>query len=441
MFDKKALTRLILFLATEQILFASIGIADMLMVAAAGEQSVSAISLVDSLNLLFHSIFSALAAGGGILFTQYFGRRDYENANYAAKHLIAAAILLSVLVAVVCFLGNHTILYALYGSAEEEVLKLSVTYFYLALSAYPMVMLYDTCACIFRGMGNTEISLCGAAVSCFSNIILNAIFIYGLNLGVLGAGLASLAAKTGGAMLMIFFLIKAKGPIRMRMFFRTGWDKKVFINILRLAVPIGLEDSIFHVGKLLVQGVVASFGTAAIAANAVALTISEFTHMAGGAMGLAATTVVGQCMGANEAAQAEKYTKTLVSISWLVTFFICLITYLAADPIAAMYHLSQETAGIASQIIRVHAIACTMTWVLAFNIPSALRAASDVKFILIFSVLSMWIFRVGCSYLFREILDAGVLCVWLALFLDWGFRAFVYTMRFRSGKWKTKTFI
>lgn len=227
----------------------------------------------------------------------------------------------------------------------------------------------------------------------------------------------------------------------MRKFLHTGWNKNIFTGILRLAVPIGLEDSIFHIGKLLVQGVVASFGTTAIAANAVALTISEFTHMAGGAMGLAATTVVGQCMGAGESKQAEKYTKTLVAISWLVTFFICLTTYLAAGPITTMYHLSQETAAIAKQIIRLHAAACTITWVLAFNTPSALRAASDVKFILAVSVISMWIFRVGCSYLFREVLDVGVICVWLAMFLDWAFRAVVYTMRFQSGKWKTKTFI
>ena len=441
MFDQKELTLLIVPLAAEQILFASIGIADMLMVAAAGEQSVSAISLVDSLNLLFHSIFSALAAGGGILFTQYFGRQDYENANYAAKHLIAAAILLSTVIAGICFVSNRALLRLLYGTAEPEVLSLSVTYFYLALAAYPMVMLYDTCACLFRGMGNTRISLCGAAVSCFSNILLNAVFIYGLGLGVFGAGLASLLAKTGGALLMVLFLVINKSSIRMQRFFHTGWNKKIFVGILRLAVPIGLEDSIFHIGKLLVQGVVASFGTTAIAANAVALTISEFTHMAGGAMGLAATTVVGQCMGAGESKQAEIYTRTLLAVSWLVTFFICLSTYLAAGPITEMYHLSVETASIAKQIIRLHAVACTVTWVLAFNIPSALRAASDVKYILAVSVISMWVFRVGCSYLFREILDAGVICVWLAMFLDWGFRAVVYVRRFRSGKWKTKTFI
>ena len=212
-------------------------------------------------------------------------------------------------------------------------------------------------------------------------------------------------------------------------------------NILRMAVPMAMEDGVFHVGKLLVQGVVTSFGTSAIAANAVALTIADFTQMPAYAIGLGLTTVVGQCIGAGEKEQAKVYAKKILMVSFLIAAGLSALTWAGAGQIAGIYRLTEETAVTASRLIRFHSLICGLTWILAFNVPCVLRAASDVNFILWVSVFSMWVFRVGCSYLFREILDVGVLGVWMAMGLDWIFRAAVFTGRLKSGKWLEKAFI
>ena len=142
-------------------------------------------------------------------------------------------------------------------------------------------------------MGNAALPFSVSFFMSIINIVLNAVFIFGLHWGVFGAGFATFLARAVSSAAIFLFLYHHKGAVRIQSFFGSGWHGFMVKNILKLAVPTGLEDSIFHIGKLLVQGIVTSYGTAAIAANAVALTISEFTHMPGFAIGLALITVVG----------------------------------------------------------------------------------------------------------------------------------------------------
>lgn len=452
MFSRKSLVHLIAPLIVEQIFLGTIGIADMLMVAPVGETAISGISLVDSINMLFHSIFSAMAAGGGILCTQYLGKREEKSANLAARQLFLTSCSMAVLIMAVCCAGNRMFLKGLFGTAEADVIEEAVTYFYLAALAYPCIMMFDACGALFRGMGESRIPLFGSSVMGIANVILNAIFIYGCKWGVFGAGLASLIAKAGGCGLLLVFLADRDRQISLRktrlrfIYGRSGLGAvptrgQMQKNIFRLAIPMAMEDGVFHIGKLLVQGVVTSYGTTAIAANAVAWTVSDFAQMPVYAIGLGLTTVVGQCIGAGEKEQARTYAKNILAVSFGVAAFMSVATFFGAGILTRMYHLTEETAVVTRQLIRFHAIICGLFWVFAFNIPCVLRAASDVNFILIVSVFSMWAFRVGCSYLFREILDVGVLSVWLAMSLDWIFRAAAYLWRLHGKTWTEKKFI
>ena len=441
LFRKKDLAGLILPLLLEQIIMGTIGMADMLMVASAGEAAVSGISLIDSINMLFQSMFSALATGGTIICTQYMGKGEPGQANFAAKHLLAFSAVFSIGIFVLCFLFRFQILNGLYGTAEEAVLREAMTYFYFSMTSYPFLMLLDCCSAAFRAMGNARLPFVVTFLMSMINIALNAVFIFGYGWGVFGAGLATMIARIVSSFALFGLLWKSRGVISARSFVGTGWEFDMVKNILRLALPTGLEDSIFHIGKLLVQGVVTSFGTAAIAANAVALTVSEFTHMPGYAIGLSLLTVVGRCAGAREYAQAEHYIKWIGALSLAITCLAAILSAIFAGPIAELYHLSAGTEDTAVALMRWQALACALVWVLAFNIPDALRAASDVRFTMTVSLLSMWIFRVGFSYIFRAFLDIGVVCVWFAMFLDWTFRASVFTWRLKSGKWKAKLFL
>lgn len=441
LFNRKQLAGLIVPLVFEQLIMGTIGIADMLMVASAGETAVSGISLIDSINLLFNSMFAALVTGGTIICTQYIGKRNLEQANLAAKHLTAVAVVFSTAVALLCFLFRHAIVYGLYGAAEEEVLRQAMIYFFFSMASYPFLMMLDSGAAIFRSMGNAGLPFAVSLLMSMINIVLNAVFIFCLGWGVFGAGLATFLARVVSSAAIYVLLYRYHGVIQLQKFAGSGWSYPMVVNLLRLAVPTGLEDSIFHIGKLLVQGVVTSYGTAAIAANAVALTVSEFTHMPGFAIGLSLITVVGRCAGAGEYGQARLYVKRIAGLSFLVTGAIAILSWIFADPVVGLYHMTSSTSAIAVEIVKWQALACFFFWVPAFNISDALRAASDVKFTMAISMLSMWIFRVGCSYLFRALFPASVISVWFAMFLDWLFRALIFLTRFHGNRWEGHMFL
>lgn len=437
MYSKRDLSRLILPLIAEEVFMGLIGIVDIVMVARLGENAVSGLSLIDSLNLLVLSVFSAVANGGAILVSQYLGRKDNAGAQSAATQSAWLMLLFSTGIAAICFLGNRAMLQFLYGAADAAVLTAAERYFYLIAASYPFVGLYKVGTAIFRAMGNTRISMNTSLLMNVSNVALNALFIFGMQMGVVGAALGTFFSRAFGMLAVMVLLVKNREPVTFSGLHRVRLKKQMVQSLLFLSIPTGLENSIFHVGKLLVQRVVTSFGTTAIAANAVALTITEFTHMPAAAIGVAMITVIGHCVGAKEYGQAKRYMRSLLGVAYALTAFVCTITLLFTPQIVGIYHLEAETAAIAINILRLHGVVCALVWPTGFCLPRGLQAAGDVRYTMLVSVSVMWIFRVGFSLLFARIIpQVGVLGVWMALSLDWIVRAGLFLWRYLSEKWK-----
>ena len=194
----------------------------------------------------------------------------------------------------------------------------------------------------------------------------------------------------------------------------------------------------FQVGKVLVQGLVSTFGTAAIAANAAAGSVCSLPQIPSTAIGLAMVTVVGQCVGAGDYDQAKKYTKKLTLLSCLCMLVLSLIEMACALPLTRLYNLSGEATTMAVEVIIANAVFSILIWPISFTLPNGLRAAGDVRFTMISSVLSMWIFRIAFSYLLAQGLQMGLMGVWGAMFIDWFVRAALFTWRFFSNRWRGK---
>ena len=224
-------------------------------------------------------------------------------------------------------------------------------------------------------------------------------------------------------------------PIRIDKWSELKPDGSIIKKILAIGIPSGVENGMFQIGKLAVTSMVATFGTASIAANSVGYTVIDFANIPGNAMGLALITVVGQCIGAGEKKQAKQYTKKLVGLAYLGDWICNIALFLLAGTIAKCFHLSPEAVRIAEQILHCFAVTSLFIWPLSFTLSNALRAAGDATFTMIVSIASMWIFRVGSSYFFGIVLQMGVLGIWIGMFVDWGARSALFGWRFLSGKW------
>lgn len=441
LFSNKALKKLIVPLVIEQILVIMVGFSDTVMVASVGEAAVSAVSLVDGINILLINIFSALATGGAVVGAQFIGKGAKKEANDAAKQLILITALLSLLIMIIVILFNAPILHLIFGNVESEIMKNAEIYFLFSAMSYPFIALYNSGAALFRVIGNSKISMINSAIMNIINIVLNAVFIFGFNLGVLGAVLATLIARIFACCVILKMLSHQDNEICVKDYLHWRFDFTYIKKILAIGIPSGLENGMFQFGKILVQSLIATFGTYSIAANAVCNNLAQMQIIPGMAMSLAMVTVVGQCVGANDYQQAKYYVKKLMKITYFTTAILIIVLVVLTPTILKFYSLSKETLDLAYECILLHAIVAGLIWPMAFTFPNVLRAANDAKYTMIVSAASMWLFRFCLSYVLGRDLNFGLMGVWIAMYIDWFVRCIFFIWRYYSGKWMQKKLI
>lgn len=441
MFTKKQLYKLIIPLIIEQLLAVAVGMADTMMVSYAGEAAMSGVSLVDTLNILLINIFAALATGGAVVASQFLGHKDEKKACKSGNQLLLAIGTISIVIMVISLIGNYGILHMIYGNIDTGIMDNARIYFYITAVSFPFIAIYNSCAALCRAMGNSKVSMKVSLLMNLINIIGNAIFIYGFNMGAEGVAIPTLISRFVAAIVMLIIISNKNHVIHIDHILKLRFDWKMIKRILRIGIPSGLENSMFQIGKILVQGLIASFGITAISANAVASNLANFQSITGSAIGLAMITVIGQCVGANNFEEAKLYTKKLMKATHIAMFFLNIGLVIAATPMLQIYNLSSETLDVAYKLVVYHAVCGIIFWPLSFTLPNALRAANDVKFTMLTSVSSMWLWRISFSYILGRYMGFGVYGVWIAMTLDWVFRGICFEWRFISGKWKHQAFV
>ena len=440
-FTSDMLRRLLIPLLLEQALVVAIGMMDTMMVSSCGEASVSGVSLVDSINNLLIQVFSALCTGGAVVTSQFLGKRDIRSAGDSAKQLFYAALGSSVLIMVFCLVLRRALLSLIFGSIEDSVMQAAQVYFLMTALSYPFLAGYSASAALLRSQGNTKYTLYISLVMNIVNVAGNAVTIFGLGMGAAGAGLATLISRVVGDIMGRMALRQPGSQIPAPVLHELEWKPDLIQKILRVGIPNGLENGLFQLGKLLLLSMVATFGTASVAANAVGSTIAGFQCLPGNAFSLAMITVVGQCVGARRYDQATYYTKKLMLLVYLTMGSWNLLILACNGFICKPFNLSPETEQLARLIAAIHGAGCVFFWPMSFVLPNSLRAAGDAAFTMRISTLSMLVFRIFFGYLMGMTLGMGVIGVWLAMQIDWYLRILHFVLRFRSGKWKTKTLV
>ena len=442
LFPRQALVALLLPLIAEQALSVTIGLADTLMVSSVGEAAVSGVSLVDSFNTLMIQIMSALATGGAVVTSQYIGRQEPKDAKNAAAQILFILSSFSLLVAAVVVAGRHAILRGIFGSIDVDVMRYAETYFLLSALSYPFIGLYNAGAALFRAQGNSKISMLSSLVMNVINIGGNAVLIYGFGMGVLGAALASLVSRAVSCLVVLWLLQRPGCALRVEGLKALAPNGSLIRRILRVGIPAGIENGMFQIGKLSVSSLTSTLGTAAIAANAVANTTTTFLNIPANAVGMAALTVVGQCLGAGEKEQAVYYSRRLMLTAYCGAWVMNLSAFFFANRFAvSLFNLSPEAQAMALDIMVWFNIVSLFVWPSSFTLPNILRAAGDARFTMTVSIVSMWAFRVGFCYLAVLCFGGGLLSIWMGMYLDWVFRSLCFYLRFRRGSWLEQSVI
>ena len=438
LFDNKALLALIIPLVIEQLLAVLVGMADSIMIASVGEAAVSGVSLVDQIMVLLINVFAALATGGAVVAGQYLGQKNQKEACKSATQLVWFITLCSVVITLLVYAGKYFILHGIFGKIEADVMGHANTYLMIVTASIPFMALYNGGAAIFRAMGNSKVSMQVSIIMNIINVGGNAILIYGFHRGTEGVAIPTLVSRMVAAVIIIALLCNPNQLLHIERTFRYKFNWQMVKKILSIGVPNGLENSMFQLGKILVLSLVSTFGTYAIAANAVSNAVAMFQILPGISINLAIITVISRCVGARDYEQVKYYTRKLhiITYAWMIVENI--IIALLIPTILKVYHLSDLTAQTTEQILLFHAVAVVTIWPLSFSLPCTLRAAGDVQYTMYMSIFSMWIFRIAFSYVLGKYMGLGVFGIWVAMVIDWIFRAICFVIRYLGGKWKHK---
>ncbi len=453
-FSNHDLKLLILPLFLEQLLEVLVGVSDTFMVSYAGEAAVSGVSLVNMFNTVFIFLFSALAAGGAVVVSQYIGSRDEKNGNLSAGQLVMIAAVFSAAVMIFSLVLNRQLLWLLFGEVDQDVMEACVTYLRISAYSYPAIAVYNAGAAIYRSMGKTNVTMNISLAANGINIVGNAIGVFVFHAGVAGVAYPSLIARTFSAVVILVLCFQKEKHETQKCRKRRGetlsnsvcvrlewrnifhWEGSMVKRILGIAVPNGIENGLFQLTKVALSSITALFGTVQIAANGVAQSFWSVAALMGTALGLAFVTVIGQCMGAGDTEAAEYYMRKLLRITFLASILWNGLILLAAPFVLRGYAISDEAAHLVVILVIIHNLFNALFYPLSGALANGLRAAGDVKYTMYVSIFSTIGCRVVFSVLFGICLNLGVIGIAFAMCLDWMIRAAFFWIRFQRGKWK-----
>lgn len=436
MFSNRSIKNMLIPLVIEQVLVMMVGIADTVMISYAGEAAISGVALVDMIGYLVTTVLAAVDTGGAVIVSQYLGKKAKENANESASQLVTVSFLFSLALMVFCVLFHTLILRLLFGKVMPDVMAAANTYFVITALSYPFLGLYNSSAALYRSLKRTKVTMYVSLLMNVLNIAGNAIGIFVLHAGVAGVAVPTLISRSAAAVIMVGLAFQSSNEIFICWRHLLAWNRKLIGKILGIAVPNGIENGLFALGKVLVTSIVAMFGTTQIAANGIANSVDQIAVLVVNAVNLAIIPLVGRCIGAGEQDQAKAYTKKLMKISYLYTAILGGVVIAWLPVILQLFDVSEETYKVTVWLVVSHNILAIALHPTSFNLANSLRASGDVKITMYIGIGSMVVFRLGTAVLLGILCGFGVFGVWAAMGMDWLARSMAFTIRYKSGKWR-----
>jgi putative MATE family efflux protein len=433
--DYRQILALFFPILIDQAFIVGLNLVNTAMISSSGVGAVSAVNMVDSLNIFLINVFVAVATGGTVVVAQYKGSGNSQMVSRATAGSITSVSMIALGIGLLIIGFHNPLLQLLFGSASPEVLDSARVYLIGSSISFLGIAIVQAVCGALRGIGKSRASLFLSLIMNVLYVLLNIVFINYLHMGVLGMTIAINIARFAGAACALYYLFKMDATLHIRIRDLFHIPISMLKKILFIGVPFAAEQMFFNGGKLLTQVFIVSMGTYAIATNAIASSLAGVFQIPAAALSIMMVTVVGQCIGRGNVADARKFVKSFL---WLGALFLTIIGLILMPFFSLLVGLFSPPPEIVDDIFWVlfmTVIVQIPLWSISFILPSALRAAGDARFTSISSMLSMWLFRVILGYVLGVTLGMGIFGVWLAMNCEWGVRGAVFLWRFRGDKW------
>ncbi|MCY7388912.1 MAG: MATE family efflux transporter [Burkholderiales bacterium] len=431
----------------EQICINLLSIVSTIMAARLGPEAVSAVAMVESINAVIGSVFSALGVGATVVVAQLLGRGEKTTAARATLQALISAGLIATVFALLLITFRVPVLGYLFPGVDADVMRNMQVYLAVTALSFPLSALTIVGCGAIRGAGDTAATMKVNVLVNIVNVILSYSLIYGVDLpgtsgeklvpafGLLGAAYAIVFTRLIGVG-YLFFAVLLKGDfLPPRALCRYRFDTHLQAAIFSVGIPVSMESMIFNGGKLIVQIYIAGMGTAAIAANFIAFSIASFINIPGAALAVALTTLVATDAGRGDFSAARRTIWHVMRVGWIAMAIVGTIFFPLAPWLVAQYSQDPAVIELGALLVRMNCLflVCYPT---TFILPNGFRGAGDARFTVLTTFTGMLIFRLVLGYVLGVTLQFGIVGVWCGVIADWFVRSLMYIVRLRGTKWQ-----
>ena len=432
--DSALSMRFILPVIGENVLTIMIGLSFSQIISGISASALAAIGMANTVQNVVFALFSMVTTGASVLVARRIGEGKGMEAARVIEQSSLLAVVLSTAVAALCFLLANPLLRLLMPTAEDALFSEATAYFRILMLSLPFYVLHSTLSSVFRASGNGKTPLRIALMMNLVQLASGFLFINGLGLEEIGAGLAYVFCRMVGAGLLLYALLHYHVHFVVRLRSMFHFKPAVCRHILQIGVPSGFESVFVQLGYMIANSMSIALGTFEAGVYQILNTLNTFVALPQNVTLVAALPIAGQLIGAGKPEEARRTGRKVWAAAIAVTFLLCGILMLFAEPLVSIYSSDQATI----------AAAAGMTWLLlVLNIPAAsinsidpqLRAGGDARQVMLNALATVWLIRLPLTYLFCFVWHMGVSGIFLGNTAALCVRATVGFLRHCGNKW------
>ena len=421
----------------ELVMSTMFGMVDMIMVGQLNPAAIASVGLTNQPFMLLLAVFAAVNVGTTTLVAWNIGARDLKKATSVVRQVLVVNLILGLIMSIIGVVFSKYIVK--FMGANADTYKNATIYFQIVASGLVFQAITMAITASLRGAGETRLPMAYNIGANLLNVFGNYVLIYGKfgfpEWGVAGAAVSTTISRMIACALGLYIIFTNKSVMSIPLKGNYRLDKGITKQVFAIGLPAAIEQFVLQTGLMMFARTVSGLGTAAFAAHQIGLNINGLTFAPSMAFGVAATTLVGQSIGAKDEEKAEKYANIIHHIAIVVASSVGLGFILFSNSLAKLYTQEPDVAAMAGTVLKIVALA-QLGMSTQLSLAGALRGAGDTMYPLYASAFGIWVFRVFVAFIFVNIFHWGLIGAWVALVLDQYTRAIIVYIRYRSGKWK-----
>lgn len=418
---------------------------DASMVGRLGANASGAIGLVSSTTWLFGGLCIAVTTGFTVQIAQAVGAGEDKSARNIMKQGLIIALCISALLALIAALISTPLPRWLGG--EAAIQKMARQYFLVYMLGLPALQMNSIAGGMHQSSGNMRLPGILNVMCCVMDVFFNMLFIFqtrsvqinsitftmpGLGLGVAGAALGTITAEAVTCAIMVTALLWKNRTLHLRKGEHLRFHRYTLARAVKIGAPVGLEQMVMCSAYVMSTKIVSPLGTIAIAANSFAVTAESFCYMPGYGVQAAATTLVGQCVGAGQKQLSRRMAWITMGLGVSVMTVGGVLMYIAAPAMIGVLTPNEEIRNLGAAVLRIEAFAEPF-YAASIVASGALRGAGDTLVPSCMNFASMWCVRIPLAAILAP--RVGLYGVWIAMCVELCFRGILFTTRLKRERW------